>query len=285
MDKLKSLTLAVIAALTAGALHAQTSRDEFIERYKPIAIAHAEKYGIPASIKMAQAMLESGNGNGSLATQGNTHFNIKVKASDNWKGPIVYHDDDAPNEAFRAYATPEESWIDHSEYLDTQPRYDSLFRYGTMDYQSWARGLKNAGYATDPQYAQKLIRIIEANNLQQLDILAAEQMSGAWGSSSGAAAPTIAPARTDSLIEGGSGERPASTEQEKIDVDNYIIAMYYSGGRDLLRTQHGRFIVAKKGDTLRTISRLTGIRAGLLSRYNRLEKTTPLNDGQRIKIG
>jgi hypothetical protein len=277
MTKLTTLALAVALSTAATSMSAQTlSRAEYIDRYKSIAIRHAEKYGIPASIKMAQGMLESGNGNGILAREGNTPFNIKVKAVDKWQGPVVHHDDDAPNEAFRAYATPEESWIDHSEYLDTQPRYDSLFRYGPTDYRSWARGLKNAGYATDPLYAEKLIRIIEDNELWKLD-----QPS------------PVAPASAERpmLIEGGSGaEDPTSDdanspEAGKIDVDNYTIAMYYSGGRDLLRTQHGRYIVAHKGDTLKTISRITGIRVGLLSRYNRLEKHTPLNAGQRIKIG
>jgi hypothetical protein len=286
MTKLTTLALAAIATMSAWDICAQTiSRAEYIERYKPIAIAHAEKYGIPASIKMAQAMLESGNGNGPLAREGNTHFNIKVKASDNWQGAVVYHDDDAPNEAFRAYATPEDSWVDHSEYLDTQPRYDSLFAYGALDYRSWARGLKNAGYATDPQYAQKLIRIIEDNNLHQLDSLAANNRP-VDGVAAGSDLSRTSPSGQWTWGTLRDAEGDASNANEGlVDVDNFVIAMYFSGGRDLLRTQHGRFIVAQKGDTLRTISRLTGIRVGLLSRYNRLEKTTPLNAGQRIKIG
>jgi len=162
--------LALASAGAVGHVSAQNlSRAQYIERYAPVAIAHAEKYGIPASVKMAQGILESGDGNGRLARTGNTHFNIKVKASDNWRGRIVYHDDDRPHEAFRAYDSPEESWLDHSEYLDRQPRYDSLFRYGPTDYRSWARGLKAAGYATDPQYAQKLVKIIEDNELWRLD--------------------------------------------------------------------------------------------------------------------
>jgi hypothetical protein len=306
----KLLSLAIIAILSAGQISAQTiSRADYIARYKHLAIAHAEKYGIPASIKMAQAMLESGNGNGPLAVEGNTHFNIKVKASDNWRGSIVYHDDDAPGEAFRAYATPEDSWIDHSVYLDTQIRYDSLFRYSVTDYRSWARGLKNCGYATDPAYAEKLIRLIEDNRLWELDLAA----TGAHNVSAGATIPastagshstgsttagstphsTSTPGGTAVLGDGWGEVRGVNIDEAEgstpetslIDIDNFTVAMYYSGGRDLLRTQHGRFIVAKEGDTLRTISRLTGIRVGLLSRYNRLEKHTPLSAGQRIKIG
>ncbi|MDR2912415.1 MAG: glucosaminidase domain-containing protein [Alistipes sp.] len=170
MRVLKITAIAIAATFAAQTLAAQAlSRAEYIERYAPLAVAHAERYGIPASVKMAQGILESANGNSRLAVEGNTHFNIKVKASDNWRGRVVRHDDDRPDEPFRAYDTPEDSWIDHSEYLDTQPRYDSLFRYDATDYRSWARGLKNAGYATDPLYAEKLIKLIEDNELWRLD--------------------------------------------------------------------------------------------------------------------
>lgn len=165
--RISALCIALVASAPLAAQN--TSRAEYIDRYKAVAVAHAEKYGIPASIKMAQGILESGDGNGKLAREGNTHFNIKVKASDNWRGEVIYHDDDSPNEPFRAYSSAEDSWLDHSEYLDSQPRYDSLFNHSATDYRSWARGLKNAGYATDPLYAEKLIKIIEDNELWRLD--------------------------------------------------------------------------------------------------------------------
>jgi flagellum-specific peptidoglycan hydrolase FlgJ len=188
MKSLNTLALGLALWVALPAASQGLSRSAYIDRYKDIAIAHAEKYGIPASIKMAQGILESGYGNGSLAVRGNTHFNIKVKASDNWRGEVVYQDDDRPNEPFRAYATPEDSWIDHSEYLNTQPRYDSLFDFSATDYRSWARGLKNAGYATDPLYTQKLLKVIEDNRLWELDAPAA-----AFAAAGGA---------------GGAGDRP-----------------------------------------------------------------------------
>lgn len=216
MNKLKiaatSLTMATIA-LTAGAQN--LSREQYIEKFAPTAIAHAEKYGIPASIKMAQGILESAYGNGRLAREANTHFNIKVKPSDNWRGAVIYHDDDRPGEAFRAYRTAEESWIDHSEYLDRQPRYDSLFRYGTTDYRSWARGLKNAGYATDPLYAEKLIRVVEENELWRLD---------GTESASGTAGTVIA--RNDR--NHGHGSHDANTPPPAaglIDVDRFVVTI------------------------------------------------------------
>ena len=118
---------------------------------KSIAVAHMERYGIPASITMAQGILESDCGNSRLSIMSNNHFGIKCKR--NWTGEKVYHDDDAKGECFRSYPTVEASYQDHAEFLDTQPRYDSLFAYSPTDYKSWARGLKAAGYATAPDYA------------------------------------------------------------------------------------------------------------------------------------
>ncbi len=268
MDSLKTLALCLAAATVfSGSLPATAqniSREEYIRRYKDIAVAHAEKYGIPASIKMAQGILESGWGNGKLAREGNTHFNIKVKASDNWRGAVVYHDDDAPNEAFRAYDTPEESWTDHSEYLDTQPRYDSLFNYSATDYRSWARGLKNCGYATDPLYAEKLIRVIEDNRLWQLDRDGTVPDVG-----------TVIVREEATTVEYGEGG---------IDIDRFVIALHNAGGRALIRNSEGRFVVAHDGDTLDTISELTGIRVRRLARLNRIGANAPLTAGQQIKI-
>jgi hypothetical protein len=262
--------LALCLAMSAAPLAAQNlTRAQYIDRWAPTAVAQAEKYGIPASIKMAQGILESGYGNGELARRGNTHFNIKVKASDNWRGEIVYHDDDAPNEPFRAYDTPEESWIDHSEYLNNQIRYDSLFRYDVTDYRSWARGLKNCGYATDPLYAEKLIRIIEDNELWRLD----------RDGSISAPSVVLVVDDTEPLLP------PVPTFVDgTIDVDHFTIAMNHIGGRELYRTPEGRFVAAREGDTLAGIARLTGVRAGRLARLNNLNKNTALTAGQQIKI-
>ena len=136
--------------------NAQTrqTKEEYIERYKHIAIDHMERYGIPASITMAQGILESDSGNSNLARRSNNHFGIKCKKD--WKGQRVYHTDDAPDECFRKYDSVEESYEDHANFLDKSPRYDSLFAYSNTDYRSWARGLKAAGYATAPDYAQRL---------------------------------------------------------------------------------------------------------------------------------
>ena len=158
------VTLSVSLSVTAKE---RQTREEYVEKYKAIAIAHMERYGIPASITMAQGILESDSGNSLLSRSSNTHFGIKCKKS--WKGERVYHDDDAKGECFRAYPSVEASYEDHADFLDQSPRYDSLFAYPSNDYRSWARGLKAAGYATAPDYAERLVKIIEDMKLYLLD--------------------------------------------------------------------------------------------------------------------
>lgn len=145
----------------------QKSYENYIEAYADMAVDQMKKYGIPASITLAQGLLESRAGQSILATKGNNHFGIKV--SGKWSGKFMLMDDDAPNERFRVYQNPSESYEDHSRFLKTQPRYAFLFNYPTTDYKSWARGLKKAGYATDPKYADKLINLIETYRLYDFD--------------------------------------------------------------------------------------------------------------------
>ena len=161
------LCLISMACITCLQAQTRQTREEYIARYKHIAIDHMERYGIPASITMAQGILESDSGNSNLAKSSNNHFGIKCKTG--WDGRKVYHDDDEKGECFRAYDSVEESYRDHADFLDQSPRYDSLFAYSSTDYRSWARGLKAAGYATAPDYAQRLTKIIEDNQLYLLD--------------------------------------------------------------------------------------------------------------------
>ena len=142
------------------------SRKAFIKKYKNIAIEEMDRTGIPASIKLAQGMLESGCGTSKLAVNANNHFGIKCH---NWNGASFIMDDDSRNECFRKYRNPEESWVDHSEFLTSRSRYAPLFKLSKTDYKGWAKGLKKAGYATAPDYAQKLIKIIEEEELYQFD--------------------------------------------------------------------------------------------------------------------
>ena len=140
---------------------------DYIDKYKDIAMEEMVKYKIPASITLAQGILESGNGQSKLAKQGNNHFGIKCHSD--WKGKTMRMDDDAPNECFRVYKTAEESYRDHSKFLKNSQRYASLFDLKITDYKGWAKGLKKAGYATLPTYANVLINYIETYDLQQYD--------------------------------------------------------------------------------------------------------------------
>lgn len=145
----------------------ERSAAEYIEKYKDLAISEMKRTGIPASITLAQGMIESDFGRSSLAREANNHFGIKCH--NGWTGPTITHHDDRRNDCFRKYRQPEESYYDHSDFLRTGSRYTSLFDLSPTDYKGWARGLKKAGYATNPDYANMLIRKIEENNLYYFD--------------------------------------------------------------------------------------------------------------------
>ncbi len=146
---------------------------DYIEKYKNIAIKKMIEYKIPASITLAQGILESGNGLSTLARKSNNHFGIKCHSS--WKGKKVYHDDDRKQECFRKYKNPEGSFDDHSKFLTTRGRYSFLFDLKPGDYKGWAKGLKKAGYATDRKYPNKLISFIENFDLDEYDDLVIHQ--------------------------------------------------------------------------------------------------------------
>ncbi len=146
--------------------HFESDVSRYIYMYKAIAMEEMGTYGIPASITLAQGILESGSGKSELVRKSNNHFGIKCHE---WKGDRVYHDDDLLQECFRKYKNPNYSFRDHSLFLKNRPRYAKLFELSIDDYKGWARGLKAAGYATDPAYPRKLIEIIERHDLQQYD--------------------------------------------------------------------------------------------------------------------
>ena len=142
------------------------STEDYISVYKEIAISEMKQYGIPASITLAQGILESGSGKGTLAVKANNHFGIKCHG---WEGGKIYHDDDEKGECFRKYKSPNESFKDHSEFLVNRQRYAKLFQLRKDDYKGWARELRKAGYATDRKYPEKLIALIERYDLDKYD--------------------------------------------------------------------------------------------------------------------
>lgn len=166
---MKRLVISLIVVLYTLALPLCAQNNdhiEYIEKYKDIAIEQMRKYHIPASITLAQGLLESGAGKSELALKSNNHFGIKCHS---WDGRRTYHDDDALDECFRVYKSVADSYEDHSVFLATGARYAFLFKFDQTDYVNWARGLKRAGYATSPTYADKLIELIERYDLNRFD--------------------------------------------------------------------------------------------------------------------
>lgn len=262
----KAIAAAILLLSAALRLEAQTrqsrqTKEEYIDRYKSLAIMQMERYGIPASITMAQGILESDCGNSRLSRLSNNHFGIKCKTG--WTGKRVYHDDDAKDECFRSYATVEESYHDHAEFLDSQPRYDSLFVYASTDYRSWARGLKAAGYATAPDYAQRLVRIIEENRLYLLDRPDGERL---YASSRGGESDPEAWFSSQSSVSDAAGG--AAT----IDPDNYRVTINAHRGYNVYATNGVHYVLAKQGDTYEKIGQTFRVSARNLRRFNDLKK-------------
>lgn len=216
----------------------------YIDQYKDLAIAEMLKYNIPASITLAQGLLESGAGMSELARNGNNHFGIKCH---DWTGARTYHDDDATNECFRAYRDVYESYEDHSRFLARQPRYRSLFRLKRTDYKGWAKGLKKCGYATSPTYAKQLIGIIELYKLHKYDKAKKYDKFMVERSSVKGVAPSI---------------------------NLHPIHIY----------NKNYYLNVRQGDTFRSIAREVGISYKKLAKYNERDKNDRLIPGEIIYL-
>jgi flagellum-specific peptidoglycan hydrolase FlgJ len=173
---IKRMLIGVGFMVAAGAVQAQISVNGviYVNTYKALAMAEMQRSGIPASITLAQGMHESEAGTSELVRRSNNHFGIKCK--DEWKGEVVYHNDDSRGECFRSYPTAADSYRDHSDFLRRGTRYAALFGLDPADYEGWAYGLKKAGYATNIRYSQILIKLIKEYNLQQYTLIAIGRM-------------------------------------------------------------------------------------------------------------
>lgn len=189
MKKLFILAVLMIGTMSSWAQKQDPTYLAYIEKWKAIAIQEQEDYGIPASITMAQALLESQAGQSELALNAKNHFGIKCTSE--WFGGVYYHDDDSKGECFRQYGNAAESFKDHSLFLK-RTRYSTCFEIAVEDYEGWARRLKECGYATDPSYAPKLIKLIEDYRLDTLTVTRAVKGSAAVAAAVAAAADTVA---------------------------------------------------------------------------------------------
>jgi LysM repeat protein len=231
------------------------TRQQYIEMWSSEAVKQMHKHGVPASITLAQGLLESADGNSMLARKGNNHFGIKCHG---WDGPGIYKDDDKKNECFRKYKNAHESYEDHSLFLQ-KPRYAFLFDYKITDYKAWAHGLKQAGYATNPKYPELLIKIIEENNLQRFDT-------------------------------GGKSKKPV-TEQPKPKTnpakhnskDGNTVE--WGIGREIFLSDNKvKFVFAKSGDTYESIAKSMDLAKWQLVKYNDATGSQSLKDGERVYI-
>ncbi len=229
----------------------KVSRKEYIDKYKATAINEMRRSGVPASITLAQGILESNNGNSTLAVKANNHFGIKCH--DNWRGKTYYHDDDRPNECFRKYKSADDSFRDHSDFLTRHQRYAFLFEFKTSDYKSWARGLKKAGYATHSKYDKLLIKIIEENELYRFDNNKYKPKED-----------VVIPPRV--LAE---------------NVDDYSINPF---GNDIKTCNRIDYVIIGEGDTFESIAERHELRSWQLYKYNELPHDAALIPGTRMYL-
>jgi LysM repeat protein len=223
----------------------------YIEKFSNLALIQQNEYGIPASITLAQGLLESGAGLGELAKKSNNHFGIKCS---DWQGDKVYFDDDAKNECFRKYDDVLASYEDHSLFLKNRSRYSFLFDLSAIDYEAWAHGLKKAGYATDPTYAYKLISIIDNYELHKFDLVKS----------------------VNELIK--TEENTSSVNQAPIGkIDAYTV-------HKVLKNNQVRYVVSQKGDTYSGIADEFDLDEMKLRSYNEVDENRVLNENMIVYL-
>ncbi len=243
-----ALLLLVLSLLPLQAVAQSAAYKNYIDRYSSMAVDQMNRYGIPASITLAQGLLESAAGTSTLARKANNHFGIKCGGR--WSGPYILRDDDAQNEKFRVYKSVRESYEDHSLFLKKGQRYAFLFSYKITDYKSWAQGLKKAGYATNPRYAQMIIDVIERNELWRFD-------NG----------------KRLSRHERHEEERKQQIEQRS----DYAYPIHRCNGQF--------YVIARRGDTYASIAKALKSSERKLRKYNDVDTSYRLKEGDVVYLG
>lgn len=302
MNKLYLLISLFVLSVIAIAQPAEKrmTREEYIETYKDEAIKEMHRSKIPASITLAQGILESGDGNSPLAVYGKNHFGIKCHNT--WNGKTMHLDDDAKNECFRKYNDVYESYRDHSEFLTTRGRYSFLFDLKITDYKGWAKGLKKAGYATNPKYPDLLIKLIEDHQLYQYDSYAKVPPKKLKKNRSSKPLAVVSHNRTIKLhnnikyIRAKEGDTFYKITQD-FDMNLWQIFKYNDLNKtdilkvgDIIYLQPKRnkapekYHIVKEGETMRDISQLYGIKLKKLYKKNNLIMGTQPNVGDKISL-
>jgi LysM repeat protein len=265
------LTFFFLGYTSLLAQHDILTRAMYIEKFKNAAINEMNRAGIPASITLAQGVLESDNGNSTLARKANNHFGIKCH---DWTGKSMNMDDDEKNECFRKYKSVDESFRDHSEFLRNSSRYNSLFSLNRMDYKGWAKGLKKAGYATSKTYANDLIQIIEESNLHQYDIAMVEKLTRRQKKEKARLEAKLraeAEARNINKPSDSIVEAPA---EFTVNIEKHPV--YVRNRRD--------FVMVKPGDTYNKLTQELNLLPWELAMFNEIDKNKPLVPGTELYL-
>lgn len=295
-NRLATLLLVILCVASCSAPKAVVSTQgkdaysAYIATYSDMAVEQMKKYGIPASITLAQGLLESDAGRSTLATKCNNHFGIKCH--NDWKGRKMYHDDDAKQECFRCYRDANESFRDHSLFLVNGARYQSLFKLGSTDYKGWAKGLKAAGYATSPTYATKLIEIIERYGLDRYDSrngvrLKAGQLPHQPLLVNGQRCVRLREGETLKDIAREYGMQLILLRRFN-EVDRKFTPpagtlVYLERKKSRADKEHRTYVV-KKGDSLWSISQDFGIKVSSLAKRNKIGEGNPLTTGMTLVL-
>ena len=251
MKRILALLSAVLVAISAT----PGAYQKYIRKYAPTAVSEMKRTGVPASITLAQGLVESAAGESTLASKSNNHFGIKCHSD--WKGKKTYYDDDKAKECFRVYSNAAASFKDHSDFLRYQDRYKFLFDLDPTDYKGWARGLKKAGYATDPKYADKLIKVIEDYELYKYDGDQAAEVP-----------------ESPNAIEHPVEVAPAAAREE----------VRFSLARDLFEINGVCCVYAVPGDTYQSIASGNGLFLSEILRFNDLRAAEPLEAGDIVYL-
>ena len=245
--------------------------NEYINKYRELAIEEMQRTGVPASIKLAQGIHETMAGTSVLVLKSNNHFGIKCKS--NWAGESVSHDDDARGECFRKYPSAEDSYRDHSDFLKNSQRYASLFKLDPLDYSAWAYGLKKAGYATNPKYPLIIIRLIEDYHLQDYTLIAMGKLEPADIAGTGLSEAEGSPGADAGIL---------SSAGEAVDTDADAVVASYPTGE--FRINETRVVYGKKGTPLLVIAQQYNVPLNRLFEFNEMAEGEDLPDDQLVYL-
>jgi hypothetical protein len=270
------LLLSLIFGLSFIAVFGQNpiTTQHYIETYKDFAVREMLIYRIPASVKLAQAILESSSGNSPLALLANNHFGIKC--NNTWQGDTFIQDDDTKDECFRKYSNPEESYKDHSLFLRNRPRYTFLFDLPIDDYRAWAYGLKTAGYATNPQYAELIIRQIELYSLFNFDTITHMPVG-----LSGSPLPLSQNIAINQMKLDNKLDKEHIKPRALNNTENEIVVV---SGREIRLNNRVKYIIAGNNETVESICLDLDLMPWQIYRYNELEKGVIIKSGDIIYI-